>query len=95
MEKPTDGSELADGERRIAEVYVPAVAEAVRKEHDEFIVNTPHDLPDADDGTGTGGVGAEYEGESDSGSGPESVSDGAEGEGETPTEPDPQPAVEE
>lgn len=63
LELPADKSELADGERRIAEVYVPSVAEAVRKEHEEFIVNTPHDLPDADDGTGSGEASGGFGGE--------------------------------
>lgn len=92
LELPSDGPQPAEGERRIVEVYVPAIAEEVRKEHEDFIVNTPHDLPDADDGTGSGDVGAEhgaeYGGESNSESQPEPESTSPEGgEQESPSEP--------
>lgn len=63
LEIPADGPEPAEGERRVVEVYVPSVAEEVRKEHADFIVNTPHAPPLSGSGSGEG---AEDGGESDS-----------------------------
>ena len=87
LESPTDGPEPAEGERRIAEVYVPAVAESVRKEHADFIVNTPHAPPLPDNGSGGGGAedggGSNPEGQA----GPDSTSPEG-GEQESSSEPD-------
>ncbi|MEP3482730.1 MAG: hypothetical protein ABJZ55_26030 [Fuerstiella sp.] len=68
LEIPTDSPELAEGQRRIAEVYAPSVAEAVRNEHDDFIKNTPHAPPLLDNGAGLAPDGdkPDSEGEADS-----------------------------
>lgn len=79
---PEGGAELAEGERRIAEVYAPHIVESVRKEHEQAIKTKP-DLPDAGNGTGSGSVGEDHDSE-----GGNAVDDEPSGEGAADADPE-------